>query len=144
MVSESVELPRRSSDLVARVRREHATLRTLLDDVDRAGAAAKERRAGALDRLLRTVWELHVSFEEHLVMEEKLILPMLRRANLGEARAAALVAEHEQQRRVLLELVEDTERDTKDIDALVAQASELVASFRSDMTAEEAALVVLE
>jgi hypothetical protein len=128
-----------SRDITGRIKREHAILRTLLDDVDRACAGALEHRSGGLDEVLRAVWELYVSFEEHLAMEEALVAPALRaRETFGALRAEAMMAEHDDQRRGLLELVDATECDTKDIDALVAQASSLVSRFRSDMALEEA------
>lgn len=130
--------------VAVRVRREHATIRALLDDVDRACIAARERRPGGLKQLLRAVWELYVSFEEHLVMEEAQVVPIIRAHEaFGDMRADEMLAEHDEQRRVLLALVDDTECDTKDTDALVARVAELVASFRSDITAEDAWLAVL-
>lgn len=132
-------------EAMTRVRRDHAMLRALLDDVERAGGAVRARRDGALDELLRSVWELHVSFEEHLTMEEALIVPILRKSPaFGELRAAALRVEHEEQRRLILALVDDTERDTLDIDSLVDEAVALVNTCRADMLAEEASLALLE
>lgn len=132
-------------EVAVRVRREHAIIRALLDDVERACVAATERRPGGLDQLLRAVWGLHVTFEEHLAMEEALVAPIIRvRETFGDARADDMTYEHEQQRRVLLELVDDTERDTQDTDALVAQTTALVNAFRADMIAEDGWLAVLD
>lgn len=130
--------------IASRVRRDHATIRTLLDDVDRAGTAALERRTRSLDELLRSVWELYLFFEDHLAMEEALVAPILRaRVPSGEKRAVAMILEHNEQRRLIRELVDDTECDTKDIATLVAQAVGLVSAFRADMIAEDASLAVL-
>lgn len=127
-----------SAIVAARVRREHATLRALLDDVERAGVALRARRPGSMEELLRSIWELHLSFEEHLAMEEELVAPILRATlPFGEMRADALLVEHNEQRWRLLELVDETERDSRSIDALVDLANELVTIFRADMLAEE-------
>lgn len=135
----------RPREVAARVRREHAIIRALLDDVQRACDAATERRSGAVDQLYRAVWGLHVTFEEHLAMEETLVAPIIRaRETFGDARADDMLCEHDQQRRVLLELVDETERDTKDVDALIAQTRGLVEAFRKDMIAEDGWLEVLD
>jgi len=130
--------------VAARVRRDHATIRALLDAVERACVAAKERRAGGLDSFRRAVWDLYIAFEEHLDMEEADVAPILRSAGAtGEARAVAMVLEHNEQRRVILELVEDTECDAKDVDVLVAEAVTLVQAFGTDMDLEDRSLALL-
>jgi hemerythrin-like domain-containing protein len=130
--------------IVERVRREHATVRALLDDLERACAAAVLRREGALDRFRKAVWALYVTFDEHLAMEETYVAPLLRAADAwGEVRAAKMFVEHNEQRRLILELVDDTECDAKDVDALTAQAGALVDAFRTDMLVEERSFAVL-
>lgn len=132
-------------EVAVRIRREHATIRALLDDVARACLATRARRAGGLEALNRAVWELYVSFEEHLAVEEALVVPILRaRETFGDVQADEMLAEHAEQRRGLLALVDGTEHDTQSIDALAAQATELVARLRTDMVAEDAWLPVLE
>ena len=130
--------------VVARFKRDHATIRALLEAVERCCAAAKERRAGGLDSFRRAVWDLYIAFEDHLAMEEADVAPILRSAgSTGEARALAMILEHNEQRRVMLELVEDTECDAKEVDALVSEAVALVLAFRTDMILEERSLASL-
>lgn len=130
--------------VAVRIRREHATIRALLDDVARACLAARARRARGLETLHRAVWELYVTFEEHLGVEETLVLPILRaRETFGDVQADEMLAEHAEQRRRLLALVDGSEHDTQSIDALAAQAAELVTTLRADMVAEDAWLPVL-
>jgi hypothetical protein len=84
------------------------------------------------------VWALFLAFDDHLAMEERDVLPLLRAADAwGELRANSMLAEHAEQRRAMLELVEDTESDREDTDAIVRRAVALVASFRADMELEE-------
>lgn len=130
--------------IAARVRRDHGIIHALLDDLERACAVAKERRAGGLDSFRRAVWDLDITFEEHLDMEEAHVAPILRgTGRAGTARAVAMIVEHNEQRRVILGLVEDAESDASDVDTLVAEAVALVGSFRMDMAIEDRSLAAL-
>ncbi len=124
--------------VAARVSHDHAMIRVLLDLVERACTAAQQRHAGGLESFRTAVWDLYIAFDEHLAMEEADVAPILRGAGpLGEVRAVEMILEHNEQRRVMLELVEDTECDAKDVDALVAEALALLHAFRIDMTLED-------
>ena len=130
--------------LAARVRRDHATIRTLLDDVERACAIVSEGQASSHERVRRAVWDLYLVFDEHLAMEEAHIAPLLRAFDArGEQRAVAMILEHNEQRRVIIELVEDAERDAKRVLELVADALALVLAFRTDMEIEEDSLAIV-
>ena len=130
--------------LAARVRRDHATIRTLLDDVERACAGQDEGRVVALERVRRAVWDLYLVFEDHLAMEEAHVAPLLRASDAqGEERAVHMIVEHNEQRRVILELVEDAERDARQVSGVVVDALALVAAFRTDMEMEERSLAVV-
>jgi len=130
--------------LHARVRRDHATIRTLLDDIDRACAIVNEGRAGGDERVRTAVWDLYQVFNDHLAMEEAHVAPILRAFDArGEERAVAMILEHNEQRRVILELVEDAEGEAKHLDALVADALALVAAFRLDMEIEDQAIALV-
>lgn len=129
--------------VIERVKREHAMIRTLLDVVDRTCSAAKERSAGGLDSLRRAVWDLYIAFEEHLAMEDAELAPIVRRSAAGQASAVDLVVEHDEQRRTLLAVVEDTECDMKDADVLADEVSALVRSIRADMACEDQMLASL-
>jgi hemerythrin-like domain-containing protein len=130
--------------IAARVKREHGMLRALLDEVERASLFAERRHPGGLPRFRQAVWDLYLAFEEHLAMEEKYVAPILRVVDAwGELRAVNMILEHNEQRRLMLELVEDTEVDAKDVDALVAEAMAFVNAFRQDMAVEEHSLASL-
>jgi hemerythrin-like domain-containing protein len=130
--------------IAARVKREHGVLRTLLDELERACLFAVRRREGGLARFRRAVWDLYIAFEEHLAMEEKYVAPILRGIDAwGETRALNMILEHNEQRRVMLELVEDTEVDAKDVDALVAEATAFLVAFGRDMALEDQSLASL-
>jgi hemerythrin-like domain-containing protein len=125
----------------ARVRVEHGAIRTLLDDVERSASLALDGAATTLARLRRAVWQLYLLFDEHLAMEEAHVAPLLRASGPdGEARAVGMILEHNEQRRRILELVEDAERDEMPAMALIAEASSLVTTFRGDMEIEESSL----
>lgn len=127
--------------MAERIKRDHATMRALLDDVERACRALEERRPESLVRFREAVWTLYVAFDEHLATEEGYFAPILRTVDAwGELRVVNMIVEHNDQRRVILELVERAESDVEDIAALLAQARGLVASFRLDMESEERSL----
>jgi hypothetical protein len=127
--------------VVARVLEEHGAVRMLLDDLERASLVAREGRPGGLAQLHEAVWRLYVAFQDHLLFEETSLAPLLRR--VGEDLARKMILEHNEERSVLLGLVEDSESDTLETAALAGQAEELVARFRSDMIHEEGVLAGL-
>ena len=131
--------------IFARVRREHGMIRTFLDDVERACAIGGTTAVGVrAARLRQAVWVLYLLFDEHLAMEEVQVSPILRAFDGdGERRAVAMILEHNEQRRVLLELVENAERDERTLAQLVEEATSLVSAFRADMEIEESALAVV-
>lgn len=130
--------------IAGRVRRDHATIRTLLDDVERGCAAAQEGRAGAVDRLRGAVWDLYLVFVDHLAMEEAHVAPILRAHGArGEERTVQMFLEHNEQRLAILELVEDAERDAKQPGELIAEATALVVALRKDMDLEERSLALV-
>lgn len=122
-----------AAPLIERVHRDHALLRTLFD----ALALTRDVR-----ELRAALWDLYLTFNGHLDMEEMRIAPLLR-AGPAPERANAMILEHNEQRRVMLELVEDTECDAKEVDALVSEAVALVLAFRTDMILEERSLASL-
>ena len=127
--------------MAERVKRDHATMRALLDDVERACRALDELRAASLLRFRDAVWTLYVAFDEHLATEEGYFAPILRTVDAwGDLRVVNMLTEHNDQRRIILELVEKAEKDADEPAALVAQARALVAAFRLDMDSEEDSL----
>ncbi len=139
-----VGMSRDVASVKARVRREHAVIRTLLDVLDDAAREVHGRVSG-LPALRRAVWELYVVFDDHLAMEEALVLPLLKSVDAwGPVRAENMLTEHNEQRQMLLALVDDTECDQKDASALAEEASWLVKALRKDIDAEDEALEVLD
>lgn len=136
--------PERAHDwsrVAERVKREHATIRALVDDVERACRALDEHRPGSLDRFRVAVATLYIAFDEHLAIEEASLLPVLQAFGArGERRAVSLMSEHVEQRRVIRELTRSAAGAGEDAGAIVAGARALVASFRADMDAEDLSL----
>jgi hemerythrin-like domain-containing protein len=130
--------PLHAGTVVERVRREHQLIGRLLDDLERAASSAKARRPGGLAQLHKAVWDLYLAFQDHILFEESDLAPLLRAA--GDDHARKMILEHNEERRVLLTLVEDSESDAQEAEALATQADELVARFRSDMLHEDAML----
>jgi len=127
--------------MAERVKRDHAMMRALLDDVDRACRALEELRPQSLVRFREAVWMLYVAFDEHLATEDGNFAPILRTVDAwGELRVVNMIIEHDDQRRIILELVERAESDVEDLPALLAQARGLLTSFRHDMESEEESL----
>jgi hypothetical protein len=129
---------------------DHRALRVLLDEVERAASSAKRdvrRRqdgVGGLARLHEAVWDLYVAFDEHLFLEERDLSPVLAALRpSGEDYARRMVLEHEEQRRALLRLVEDSETDDVGVEQLAGEAIELVVRLRTDMLLEERSLAPL-
>jgi hypothetical protein len=127
--------------VVARVLEEHDAIRTLLDDLERASSLAKHDRRDGLAQLNEAVWRVYIAFLDHLLFEERHLAPLFRRA--GEDPARKMILEHNEERGILLSLVEDSESDALDAAALAAQAEQLVVRFRSDMIHEEGVLARL-
>lgn len=125
------------STVALRVRVEHETIRRLLDDVERASTATKKRRSGGLDQLHQSVWNLYVAFDDHLHFEERELAPLLATAAASEDASRTMILEHNEQRAALLALVEDSESDAREPEALADEAMDVLVRFRIDMLREE-------
>jgi hypothetical protein len=127
--------------ITERIRQDHARLRLLLDEVERACNAAEREGQRRSERLRETVWELYVAFNAHLALEEAYVAPILRTLDAwGELRATNMLRAHTDQRRLLLELVEGTHYEINGTSALMRDALALIASLRADMVDEESSL----
>jgi hemerythrin-like domain-containing protein len=124
--------------VAARVLEEHRTIRRLLDELEHASSCARDGRQESIAQLHKAIWDLYIAFEDHLVFEESDLAPLLRPA--GEDLARKMILEHNEERDVLLELVEDSESDARETEDLAAEADALAARFRSDMFHEERVL----
>jgi hypothetical protein len=87
------------------------------------------------------VWDLYLAFQDHLLFEERNLAPFLQ--SVADDLVRTMILEHNDERSALLTLVEDTESDALGIEALAAQAEDLVARFRSDMIHEDGVLLRL-
>lgn len=126
---------------VERVKRDHARMRALLDAVDGACRALEELGPGSLEQLRQAVWTLSVAIDEHLRTEEAYFAPILRSVDAwGDVRVVNMLAEHNEQRRRIVELVETADSGSMEPNALAVEAAALVVSFRADMEAEERSL----
>src|SRR5579859_1943559 len=105
--------------VVSRVLEEHDAIRILLEDLERASSFAKHGRQDGLAQLNEAVWRVYIAFQDHLLFEERNLAPLLRRA--GEDMARKMILEHNEERSVLLSLVEDSESDALEAATLAAQ-----------------------
>jgi hypothetical protein len=124
--------------VAARVRLEHHVIRRLLDELEQASASARSGGPDGLERLQMVVWDLYLAFQDHLMFEERNLAPFLQ--SLADDLVRKMILEHNNERGVLLTLVEDSESDALGTEALTAQADDLVARFRSDMIHEDGVL----
>lgn len=117
---------------------EHGMIRALLENVRRAMTAAVRSGEHGLPRLRRAVWALYTTFVRHQEMEEAKVAPVLRAFDAwGDTRATAMILEHNEQRRLLVALVEECEREVKTPSEIVAQTGALVDAITEDMATEE-------
>lgn len=137
--SSRTDVGRGTSAVIGRIEREHATIRALLEQVERALGATETDADVGLQRLRSAVWDLRLAFVAHLDFEEAELAPLWQRS--GEAMAAiAMVLDHNEQRRILCELVEDLESEVLELDALWARTTVLVLALRRDVAAEDRVL----
>jgi hypothetical protein len=131
--------------MAARIKRDHATVRAMLDDIERACRAVEEGRPGCLERFRQAASNLSGAFEEHLAVEAELVVPILRTADAwGEQRATSLQREQESRRRSILALAAGADQSPPDTAALVSEARSLVDAFERTMDSEERSLDDLE
>ncbi len=126
-------------EIEARILGEHGTIRRALD---RVAAGASSVLAEPSDQKTRdledAIWDLYIALDDHLVMEESELLPLLGRLDgPSSPRSRRLLEEHHLQRGLLLSVVDRTETGALDPERLAAVARRLVESFRADMEYEE-------
>ncbi len=120
-----------------RILREHERIRSVLDHMEAlAGRVACGDRASA-STLRRWTRELAVAVREHLDLEEEILVPAIREVDgFGDARADALLDEHDAQRALLGRVVDDLCGATND-SALAVGVMELIRALRDDIVSEE-------
>ncbi len=120
-----------------RILREHERIRSVLDHMEAlAGRVACGDRASA-STLRRWTRELAVAVREHLDLEEEILVPAIREVDgFGDARADALLDEHDAQGALLGRVVDDLCGATND-SALAVGVMELIRALRDDIVSEE-------
>jgi hypothetical protein len=113
-------------------------LRRLLDELEQASASARSGERGGLARLHVVVCDLYLAFQDHLLFEERNLAPFLQ--SVAGDLARKMILEHNDERGAMLTLVEDSESDTLEAEALASQADDLAARFRLDMIHEDGVL----
>jgi hemerythrin-like domain-containing protein len=127
-------------DIKSRILSDHREIRALLDEVANltASISLSKEPASAVGQLTDPIWRLFLFFDEHLVYEERRLVPLLLETHdWGTIRAKRLKDEHHAQREVLRAMIKEFDGRTKSTERLLDDARWLVDSFRQDMTAEE-------
>lgn len=97
-----------ATDSIGDALSQHADLRSKLGDMLSVVARALHEDARSLGRIPALIEEARVAFEEHLVLEETAVLPLLR-AHAGH-HEPAMRADHRRQRLLLSSLASEARR----------------------------------
>jgi hypothetical protein len=128
-------------DVSAQVLHQHAEIRARLRDLDACGTLAPPQAASLLRVALIRLAAL---FESHLEFEEIELAPWMRDVDAwGPCREAAMLAEHDEQRRRLQEICAMAEASSTDDLAFAHEVSSLLVSILDDMAREERQLSLL-
>jgi ribosomal protein S28E/S33 len=124
-----------------RILREHAELRTRLDEID-ALLEECERDAEAVVRLRELGLSLYRRLSEHIDLEDRMLVPALRALRTdGPQRAADLQRTHAEQRELLTFLVGRLEDPSRPAVLTVRELRNFADYVREDMNHEEFALL---
>ena len=133
-----------ADDVRARISTELALLRSLtqaLLSVARSAEHDERQRQVLRDVLAHVCAEV----ERHFEYEEEIIAPLLREVDAwGAVRVEQLLKAHEEQRLVLVALVEDADDGMLDIEDLVDEIVWFFQRFEQEMVAEEERLLSAE
>lgn len=128
----------RPSEVRRTILDEHAALRARLADLRdaiRQGTGDPEERR---ERVRALAASLRERFLRHLELEDRTLIPALRRADAwGEERAGRVEREHAEQRRRLDELLEHLRDPARSVADLAAELEALVADLLADMEHED-------
>ncbi len=106
----------RPSEVRTRILGEHIELRSVLGAVDDLARRVAIGDTAAVETLRERALELHDMFASHLDLEDRILIPAIRKADSwGPERADQLAAEHREQREFLqymLARICDTNRPT--------------------------------
>lgn len=117
--------------------RQHIQIRDLLDRAQAVAEAALDGRPPSPDAVASAVGDIRATMEVHLTFEEAVLLPLLGDDfPLGPKRAAHLLDEHKQQRKVLASLHKEAEK-FPELPILAAKLSFLTSWLLADMVEDE-------
>lgn len=134
----------RPSQVRARILREHATLRSRLDQLTRETAALQAGDERAVERALALSGELLELLGDHLDLEDRVLAPVLKDADSwGDIRAARLLQHHAEQREQLHGIARSSRTQQSPM-ALAALLDALIDDLRIDMDHEERSVLSTE
>jgi hemerythrin-like domain-containing protein len=130
------------SDVRKRVLRDHAALRTTLDQVEALARDVLDGTPGLRPRL-RDLGELLMgSLERHMTWEDAHLAPVFRDADAwGEEREALLRQDHLEQRQVLRYLMEKIREEDRPAALVARNLRDFAKMLRDEMAREEEALL---
>jgi hypothetical protein len=146
MNTASVETKPALRDIKARIEADHRRIQVLLDELQRTAefASGPDAPENADRPLAAPLWQLFLAFDEHLVFEERNLVPLLVKAGVwAKAQVDSLREEHRAQRTILLALVDECDHRIKPAREVADDAAWLVRSLRKDIAQEEADLRAL-
>jgi hemerythrin-like domain-containing protein len=123
-----------------RILREHAELRTRLEEIDTLLREC-ELDADAVVRLRERGLALYRRLSEHIELEDRMLVPTLRAGIDGPQRAADLQRTHAEQRELLTFLVDRLEEQNRPAVLTVRELRNFADYLREDMNHEEFALL---
>lgn len=137
----------RPSEVLTRIKYEHAELRERLSRLETHLAALTEGESNASALVLEHARGLSARLAEHVDLEDALLAPTLRATDAwGEQRADALIGHHVEQRREIDALLEKLAElgprdDAWTVVALVCTVRDFAADLERDMAHEERELL---
>lgn len=132
----------RFGDVSATVLTQHAEIRARLRDLDMLGGPTPS--AAAALHLRISLLRLASLFASHLAFEERALAPWMREVDAwGPDREAAMLAEHDEQRRRFSSICAMAEASTADELGFAHEVSSLVVTVLEDMSREERQLSLL-
>ena len=124
------------SEIREMILEQHRVLKMRLSALEEAARELQAKKILPAD-LKRFASELYAMLISHVQDEERLLVPELRDADgFGPARVNAFLEEHEQQRRILGEILKSI-KETSNHEELIQRIYGLVERIRNDIEEEE-------
>lgn len=125
-----------------RILREHAELRTRLDEIDALLGGSERNAEAAVTRLRERGLALYRRLREHIDLEDRILAPALRAGGCdGAERADDLEREHAEQRELLAFLIGRLGEQQRPAILTVRELRGFVDYLWEDMAREEAVLL---